>query len=144
MLFSTSMSEMFVSSKPGVSIKMILRPARMNTSVRTNLEVHDFNPCPTSNSDPLAALMNWKRDSKLSHVITLSRPSTTYGRFPCPCGTHYTRGSLLVSGSGANSCQGHTHATSRTSSSVFTLVILTRSCGRMLNRGQRAAWVPFS
>lgn len=48
-----------VSSNPGVSIKVTIRPLRMNgLDVRTS-DVQLSRPRPTGKSDPLARLMNY-------------------------------------------------------------------------------------
>lgn len=57
-LLRISASERYVSSKPGVSMRMTFRPATLNGGVIVTPVVHDTRESPTSKDDPLARLTN--------------------------------------------------------------------------------------
>lgn len=65
-IFKMSTSDLFVSSKPGVSTKHRLRPG--NESLMTEISlVHDSNPCPAMPVIPVTISMNYLRRQKFPH-----------------------------------------------------------------------------
>lgn len=57
-MVKTSVSERLVSSNPGVSIKVAVRPPMVKGDEISTPRVHDLKPVPTSRSDPETKLMN--------------------------------------------------------------------------------------
>lgn len=57
-IVSTSVSVFVVSSKPGVSMSVTVRPSRKNGLDVCTVSVHDMSPDPTRSEDPLEILMN--------------------------------------------------------------------------------------
>lgn len=59
MAFNISISDIVVSSKPGVSMRTTRRLENEKHSGRIMLDVHDFRPPLTGSVDPLTILMNY-------------------------------------------------------------------------------------
>lgn len=80
-----------LSSKPGVSISLALRPSSRKGDVISTAEVQDMRSAPILKFAPLAALTNWEM---------LEEPSGTHCTY---CGlsgarrSHYTDDTLSVS-----------------------------------------------
>ena len=64
-----SVSVVEVSSNPGVSMRVIVLPSRMNSSESWTWSVHDSKPVPTRRFEPLARLINWMRPSEFLVAI---------------------------------------------------------------------------
>ena len=57
-ILKISVSLFEVSSNPGVSMRMIFRPSRVNSSASWTSYVHDSNSFPTRRLEPLVRLIN--------------------------------------------------------------------------------------
>ena len=57
-MFKMSVSDMFVSSKPGVSIRVTFLLSRSNEEATSMRSVHDIRPLPTVNVELEAKLIN--------------------------------------------------------------------------------------
>ena len=57
-MFKMSVSDMFVSSKPGVSIRVTFLLSRSNEEATSTRFVHDIRPSPTVNVELEAKLIN--------------------------------------------------------------------------------------
>lgn len=95
-----------VSSNPGVSIKVTMRPLRRNgLDVRTS-DVQLSRPRPTGKLDPLARLMNcWNPMVSDESRLALE---TAYGRFTTSSGSHHPVNVML--GNGEPGCGPNTYA----------------------------------
>ena len=83
------MSLRVVSSNPGVSIKVTVRPSRKNADVSTSM-VQLSSESLTAKLDPLARLINWRRF--FGHLPRVSLGEITYGRFSAASRPHDTMG----------------------------------------------------
>ena len=79
--FKISVSLFVVSSNPGVSMRMTLRPSRLNRSASVTSAVHDSSSFPTRRPEPLARLMNWRQPGEF--LIT-TRHMLLTDVFPLP------------------------------------------------------------
>ena len=82
MSFKISVSLCIVSSNPGVSMRITLRPSRLNTFASWTSAVHDSNSIPTIRFESLAMLMSWREPGQFL-VITTKHPVLT-DVFPLP------------------------------------------------------------
>ena len=69
-IFRISVSDILVSSKPGVSTSVIGRPSSWKLLPVSTLDVQDFNPVPTASCDPLTRLMNYEKRKQISTTFT--------------------------------------------------------------------------
>ena len=70
MSFKISVSLCVVSSNPGVSIRMTLRPSRVNTFASATSAVHDPKPLAIARFELLAILMNWEGAGQFLVITT--------------------------------------------------------------------------
>ena len=81
-----SVSVWSVSSKPGVSMSVTLRPASSNDGEDRTSAVAESKPSPTGRFEPLTRLMNWTRGES-PRTVTVAM--NTYCRLPRPCSPNH-------------------------------------------------------
>ena len=77
-----SVSLFVVSSNPGVSMRVMLLPSRVNLSVCWTSTVQDLKPIPTPRLESLARLMNWRQSDETLLIIAKYAALTV--DFPLP------------------------------------------------------------
>ncbi len=80
-IFRTSVSEIVLSSNPGVSIRMTVRRAKVKSFDSVTSLVHEAKPWLVSKSEPLILLMNFTR---VSEIRRLENPTRLTVVFPDP------------------------------------------------------------
>ena len=85
-----SVSDIVVSSKPGVSMSITRRPSILQLEYETS-EVQEISISPTALFSPLARLINCV---PYRYYYSYLSPAETYGRLPGTCSTHYSKNLL--------------------------------------------------